>query len=161
MRATSDDGDEPAIAPSLAEIVGLLRELELALSAGLSVTLSEEHTTVDQWRVLEAIARLEYPTMGEIAAETGMPNASLSRIVDGLEDAAHAYRLPDAADRRRITVRLTDRGQSLLSRVTTIVTDWERATARRLGASTVAALRDGVVAGVTAIGLRQDQIPAS
>ena len=60
-------------------------------------------------------------------------------------------------DRRRITVRLTDRGQALLSRVTTIVTDWERATAHRLGASTVAALRDGVVAGVTAMGLRQAQ----
>jgi DNA-binding MarR family transcriptional regulator len=157
MRATSDDGHKPGIAPSLAEVIGLLRELELALSAGLGVTLSEERTTVDQWRVLHTIARLEHPTMGEIAVATGMPNASLSRIVDGLEDAAHAYRVPDAADRRRITVRLTDRGQSLLSRVTTIVTDWERATESRLGANAVAALRDGVVAGVGAMGLRRDQ----
>lgn len=157
MRATSEDGHEPVITQSLAEVVGLLRELELALSAGLSVTLSEEHTSVDQWRVLRAIARLDHPTMGEIAVATGMPNASLSRIVDGLEDAANAYRVPDAADRRRITVRLTDRGHSLLSRVTTIVADWERETERRLGAGPLAALRDGVVAGVDALGLRQDQ----
>lgn len=157
MRATSDDADDSAIAPSLAEIVALLRQLEQSLSAGLAVALSEEHTTVDQWRVLEALAQLQDPTMGEIAVATAMPNASLSRIVDGLEDAAHAYRVPDAADRRRVAVRLTDRGHSLLARVTTIVGDWERDTESRLGASETAALRDGVIAGATALRLRPVQ----
>lgn len=157
MSATSDEGRQSSIAPSLSEVIGLLRQLEQALSAGLAVALSEEHTTVDQWRVLDVISRLENPTMGEIAAASGMPNASLSRIVDGLEDAAHAYRVPEVADRRRITVRLTDRGHSLLSRVTTIAADWERATEHRLGAGAVAALRDGVVAGSVALGLRPDQ----
>ena len=157
MRATSDDAHKSVVASSLAEVLGLLRELEQALSAGLGVALSEEHTTLDQWRVLAVIARLEHPTMGEIAVATGMPNASLSRIVDSLEDAAHAYRLPEALDRRRVTVRLTDRGHSLLSRVTTIAGDWERETEHRLGVGAVAALRDGVVAGVVAMGLRPDQ----
>lgn len=151
MRATNDDEDRSAVFSPLTEVVAVLRGLEQELAAGLAVALSEEDTTPDQWRVLASIDRLENPTMGEIAAGTGMANASLSRIVDGLEDAAHAYRVPDVADRRRVTVRLTDRGQSLLARVSTIAADWERATERRLGPDASAALRDGVAAAAEAL----------
>ena len=157
MRSTRDDADRSDVLFPLTEVVTLLRELEQALATGLSVALSEENTTLDQSRVLEAIARLENPTMGEIAVATGMANASLSRIVDGLEDAAHAYRVPDVSDRRRVTVRLTDRGQSLLGRVSTIAADWERATECRLGPGATAALREGVAAAAEALRLPPGQ----
>ena len=127
------------VAP-LGELVWTLAALERRLALGLSVALSEESTTMDQWRILETLDRLDSPTMGELAEATGMANASLSRTVDSLEDAASAFRLPTIADRRRITVHLSDLGQQRLERTREIVAAWERTIEHRLGADAVAAL---------------------
>lgn len=127
------------VAP-VAELVWTLADLERRLTLGLSVALSEENMTMDQWRILEALDRLDSPTMGELAEASGMANASLSRTVDSLEDSASAFRLPTATDRRRITVHLSDRGQQRLSRIREIVSAWERTIEHRLGADAVTAL---------------------
>ncbi|WP_158251220.1 MarR family winged helix-turn-helix transcriptional regulator [Cryobacterium sp. Y11] len=128
-----------SVAP-LGELVWTLADLERRLVLGLSIALSEESTTMDQWRILETLDRLDSPTMGELAEATGMANASLSRTVDSLEDAASAFRLPTTADRRRITVHLSDLGQQRLARTREIVAAWERTIEHRLGADAVAAL---------------------
>lgn len=127
------------VAP-LAELVWALADLERRLTLGLSVALSEENTTMDQWRILEALDRLDSPTMGELAEASGMANASLSRTVDSLEDSASAFRLPTATDRRRITVHLSDRGRQRLARIREIVSAWGQTIEHRLGADAVTAL---------------------
>jgi DNA-binding MarR family transcriptional regulator len=135
----------------LADLVDLLARLQHVLTLGLGVALSEERMTVDQWRIVEAIDRLDSPTMGELAHAIGMSNASLSRAVDQLEDSAAAYRLADADDRRRITVHLSDRGSEWLGRVRVIVAGWEGATRQRLGAQVATPLLDSVRIGLDAL----------
>lgn len=122
-----------SVAP-LAKLVWTLSDLERRLTLGLTLALSEENVTLDQWRILEVLARLGSPTMGELAEASGMANATLSRTVDSLEDTASAFRLPTATDRRRITVHLSDRGAVRLTRIREIVAVWESATEQRLGA---------------------------
>lgn len=138
-------------AAPLAELVVALSNLERRLALGLTVALSEENTSFDQWRVMEALSRLDAPTMGELADDTAIPNASLSRIVDSLEDGASAFRLPSATDRRRITVHLSDRGLDRLDRIRAIVGSWEHATEQRISADSIAALRAAAAAAAQAL----------
>ena len=143
MSAPLPEANPRAGAPApLADLLWKLSEIERRLTRGLTDALTEANVTLDQWRVLEAIISLDSPTMGELAETTGLANASLSRIVDSLEDTAAAFRLPSATDRRRITVHLSDRGAQRLAQVREIVAGWERATERRLGPDAAFALLD-------------------
>ena len=127
-----------------AEMLWALSRIESALVSGLTTALTEEHATLDQWRILEALSRLDGPTMGELASATGMSNAGLSRIVDTLEDTARAYRLPNPDDRRRISVHLSDLGRKWLLRIRAIVQAWEESMERTLGADVTAELQNAV-----------------
>ena len=128
----------------LAQVITALATIEKELLDGLALALSEEDTTVEQWRILNLVSKLESPTMGELAASSGMANASLSRVIDSLEDAASVFRLPTPEDRRRITVRLSDHGAARLSRMESVVSAWEALTRVRLGTDTVDALAHAV-----------------
>lgn len=98
-----------------------------ALLETLNTVLAEESATVDQWRVLAALrdAQPEALTMGSLADATGIPRPTLSRIVDALEDAASVFREAGPADRRRITVNVSERGAERLARMDAIVVAWE------------------------------------
>ncbi|MFF1635721.1 MarR family winged helix-turn-helix transcriptional regulator [Leifsonia sp. NPDC058248] len=129
---------------ALSSVLAALSVVEQSLLGGLATALIEEHTTVEQWRVLELVDTLPAPTMGELSAASGLPNASLSRVVDALEDDASVYRLVDTVDRRRIAVHLSDRGSQRLSRMRAIVAAWEAGMRRSLGDEPLDALADAV-----------------
>jgi DNA-binding MarR family transcriptional regulator len=131
-----DDGHDV----SLSRVITALEAVDKGLLEGLALALSEEDVSVEQWRILDLIRRLGSPTMGELATCSNMPNASLSRVIDALEDAASVFRLPSPADRRRVTVQLSDHGSARLSRMNSVVHAWETSTGAWLGADTVAAL---------------------
>ncbi|GLW72818.1 hypothetical protein Kpho02_51170 [Kitasatospora phosalacinea] len=103
-----------APAPLLVELVALAHR---RLTAGLAAALAEEDCTVDQWRVMRALADERGRTMGELAQALLIPQASLSRLVDALADAGLAYRRQDDRDRRRITAHLSRRGRTRLTRL--------------------------------------------
>jgi DNA-binding MarR family transcriptional regulator len=131
-----DDGHDV----SLSRVITALEAVDKGLLEGLALALSEEDVSVEQWRILDLIRRLGSPTMGELATWSNMPNASLSRVIDALEDAASVFRLPSPADRRRVTVQLSDHGSARLSRMNSVVHAWETSTGAWLGADTLAAL---------------------
>lgn len=131
-----DDGHDV----SLSRVMTALAAVDKSLLDGLALALSEEDVSVEQWRTLDVISRLGSPTMGELATYSNMPNASLSRVIDALEDAASVFRLPSPEDRRRVTVQLSDHGVARLSRMNSVVHAWENSTGAWLGAETVAAL---------------------
>jgi DNA-binding MarR family transcriptional regulator len=131
-----DDGHDV----SLSRVITALEAVDKGLLEGLALALSEEDVSIEQWRILDLIRRLGSPTMGELAACSNVPNASLSRVIDALEDAASVFRLPSPADRRRVTVQLSDHGLARLSRMNSVVHAWETSTGAWLGADTVAAL---------------------
>ena len=73
--------------------------------------------TVDDWLILDAIAKHGGITMSRIAEETVLPAATLSRLVDRLTDEALLYRKANPFDRSQIQVYVSQRGMHLLEKV--------------------------------------------
>jgi DNA-binding MarR family transcriptional regulator len=137
MPAGQDPGGSPA---SLAHLLVSLARVEKRLLDGLELALSEEKASVEQWRVLRLVSQLGSPTMGELAEAADMANASLSRIVDSLEDAASVFRLPSPQDRRRIQVQVSDHGAARLARMDNVASAWESRACKMLGEENVGSL---------------------
>lgn len=53
------------------------------------------------------------PTPGELATELGVSQPTITDSIIALERKGHVTRTPDPADRRRVTVALTESGQAL------------------------------------------------
>lgn len=121
-----------------------IAELERRLSKGLSLMLSEEKTSLEQWRALAAIASLQSPTMTELASDTGLPAATLTRTIDSLVDDALVFRLASKGDRRRTNVYLSEFGRLKLDRLNTMGEAWADSLTRDLGAVQTAALTSAV-----------------
>ncbi|MBV2155183.1 MarR family winged helix-turn-helix transcriptional regulator [Kitasatospora sp. SUK 42] len=98
-------------------LVELLTLAHRRLSTGLAAALAEEDCTVDQWRVLRALADGRGHPMGELAQTLLVPQASLSRLVDALADHGWVYRRQGDQDRRRITAHLSRQGRTRLTRL--------------------------------------------
>ncbi|MCL8208095.1 MAG: MarR family transcriptional regulator [Actinomycetia bacterium] len=82
-----------------------------------------EPVTIELWRShqltlvqVQCLRRLRAgPLMaGDLARATGVSAASMTRLLERLEDRGLVVRAPDPADRRRVLVSLTDRGRSTL-----------------------------------------------
>lgn len=110
---------------TMAQTLWDLKAIQNGLTAGLEVALGEVDFSVDQFQVMASISKLGSPTMGEISQDVNMANASLSRVVDSLEDRAFAYRLPKPGDRRRISVNLSDMGEAKLNQVLGAISTWQ------------------------------------
>ncbi|MEO6248706.1 MAG: MarR family transcriptional regulator [Sphingomicrobium sp.] len=64
--------------------------------------------------LLAALASNEPATLGDVARASGRGAPATSRAVDGLVRAGLVDRTPDPDNRRRLALRLTDQGRSLL-----------------------------------------------
>ena len=131
---------DPALRPSL---VDRLTVLQRQAARGLATVLTEDGCTLDQWRVLRALADgLGHP-MGDVADAVQVPAATLTRVTDGLADAGLVYRRQPDDDRRRVTVHLSRRGRSRLAGLEALVAahesalrgspEWEAMRAEMLG----------------------------
>ncbi|GAB3569727.1 MarR family winged helix-turn-helix transcriptional regulator [Spelaeicoccus albus] len=120
--------------------IGLV-SLQRTFAKRLAVPFSEEHSNTDQWCVLAAIAKLASPTMSDLALESGLANATLTRTVDSLVNNALVFRLADKGDRRRINVYLSDFGRQRLNRLNDIADASEKALADEIGDPLLGRLR--------------------
>jgi DNA-binding MarR family transcriptional regulator len=59
-------------------------------------------------RCLDVIERAGRLPAGRIAEETGLTSGAVTTVLDRLEQAGYARRVPDPGDRRRVLVELTD-----------------------------------------------------
>lgn len=97
------------------EVVPLLETLAIDRAAALVRAavrsgLAGSGLTLDQWRVIDHLASVQEATMSSVSTVTLIPGPSLTRTVDRLVDAALVYRTLDSYDRRRMMVRLSERG---------------------------------------------------
>jgi DNA-binding MarR family transcriptional regulator len=104
----------------------LLSRAERSVNRGLAATLAGEDVTIEQWRILRALADERGHSMGELAEAVLMPHPTLTKAVDRLIDRALVYRGTSAGDRRRVAVFLADRGRDLLGRVDGAVAEHHR-----------------------------------
>ena len=70
--------------------------------------------SVPQFRTLNFLGHQAGASLSEVAEHIGLKLPSISVLVDGLVERRLVSRTPCATDRRRITLTLTARGQSVL-----------------------------------------------
>ncbi|WP_111655705.1 MarR family winged helix-turn-helix transcriptional regulator [Isoalcanivorax indicus] len=75
--------------------------------------------TAPQLLVMQAIAARDEMTMGDIADEVSLSQATITTILDRLEKRELIQRLRGSTDKRRVYARLTDEGKTLLERAPT------------------------------------------
>jgi DNA-binding MarR family transcriptional regulator len=127
----------PDAAPALVE---LLTVVARRVARGVGAVLAEDGATLDSYRLMRALGDGPGRTMGELGVALSVPAPTATRLVDGLVDAALAYRLPDPDDGRRVRVHLSARGRTRLDRLHALVCAHESAVAAEFGAGRVAAL---------------------
>lgn len=76
--------------------------------------LRRYNLTEPQWRVLRTVNKLADIEMTELSRITALLMPSLSRIVRELEVRGYLRKEPDPSDLRRMLVRLTHSGQTLV-----------------------------------------------
>jgi DNA-binding MarR family transcriptional regulator len=108
-------------------VVERLTRAQRYAAQGLSRLLAEDGCTLDQWRVLRALADGEGHLMGEVAAELLLAQPTLTRVVDGLVDRALVYRRASDADGRNVSVHLSRQGRTRLARLDAIAAAHETA----------------------------------
>lgn len=118
------DGTVTAPASSVLEALAVLHRVADGQVAGV---LAPEGFTVDQWRVLRALAADAGQTMGGLASTLRIPAPSLTRVVDGLVDRSLVYRRQSTQDRRRLTVHLARAGRARLATLDALVEAQESA----------------------------------
>jgi DNA-binding MarR family transcriptional regulator len=95
-------------------------------------------------------------TSTELAALLGVTKQATVKLVDDLEAHDFVARHPDSADRRAKTVRLTDRGRRALATAQGISADLEAELVTTVGSAQVDAMRQALLAFITAHGGLED-----
>ncbi|PRY48513.1 DNA-binding MarR family transcriptional regulator [Geodermatophilus tzadiensis] len=128
---------DPTCPPSLVELLTLVSR---RVARGVTAALAEDGASLDSYRVMRALASAPGRAMSELGTVLCLPPPTATRLVDGLVDAALAYRLPDPRDGRRVLVHLSPQGRLRLDRLEALVAAHESALAAELGAERVGAL---------------------
>ncbi|WP_083502602.1 MarR family winged helix-turn-helix transcriptional regulator [Sphaerimonospora mesophila] len=115
--ATGSGSTGPGSSGLGSSLAYLLSRAERGVNRGLAAALAAEEVTVEQWRILQALADGRGHTMGDLAEAALMPHPTLTKAVDRLVDRALVYRGRDPVDRRKVVVLLAGRGSDLLGRL--------------------------------------------
>lgn len=103
--------------PASASLLASLLNGAAGYAAQAADLLADTPLTVDRWRVLELVSRHSQLTMSGLATQLGVPSSTATRIVDHLVSDGALHRVVDQVDRRRVLLRVTDRGRATLSEV--------------------------------------------
>lgn len=83
----------------------------------LSNELNKGNVSFPQFFLLAYLSSEEYLTMSDIAKKMGHSTAAATGLVDRLEKLSYVERVHAAEDRRKIMVRITNKGLALVSRM--------------------------------------------
>ena len=85
----------------------------------LSTELNKGNVSFPQFFLLTYLSSEEYLTMSDIAKKMGHSTAAATGLVDRLEKLAYVERVHAAEDRRKIMVRITNKGIELVAKMRT------------------------------------------
>lgn len=94
-------------ATELARLIGRVRRIN---RDRVSRALAERGASLHEWQVIANVRWQGAMTQGALADHIGTHAASVSRLIDGLEEKGLVRRVGDSKDRRRIAVHLTAKG---------------------------------------------------
>ena len=101
------------------------------LSKRISSALAHEYETrfgvsIPQWRVIIVLGRHQPLSASEVAEQTRMDKAKVSRTIAALERDGLLQRTIDPADLRMVSLRLTPEGESVHHAIAAMALAWER-----------------------------------
>lgn len=124
-RGLSDSGGSQAVC-----VGGALVALGRAVSRRVEEVTAKKGLTADLWYVLDEVTRGDGVAMSDLARRLGIPAPTLTKLVDRLVTDALVFRLADQADRRRVLVHASRRGDEihrvLRSEVLRVESDFRR-----------------------------------
>jgi MarR family transcriptional regulator for hemolysin len=92
------------------------RQLHLtskAVAQAFNAALSEAGGSISTWLILSALEWDQWNTQHDLAAALGIEGPTLTRHLDGLENAGFVVRIRDTADRRAVRLETTEAGRDL------------------------------------------------
>jgi DNA-binding MarR family transcriptional regulator len=94
-------------------------------------------------RCLNIIEHARGLSAGELAAQSGLTGGAITGVIDRLERARFARRVPDPADRRRVRVEVTPAFYRLAERIwAPIAADWQSTLTKRFTAEELERITD-------------------
>lgn len=114
MHHLSSPVDQHRDAEELANIIIVLQRCFLL---NLSKELANGNVSFPQYFLLGHLDQNGTATMTEIAQKMGHTTAAATGLVDRLENLAYITRCHAKEDRRKVIVKITDKGQSLVHRI--------------------------------------------
>ena len=127
------DDQTLSASPAAGDVLALERFLPYRLSvttnrvSGALARLYQDRfdLSVPEWRVMATLGRFPGLTAGEVAERTAMDKVAVSRAVARLEAAGRLARTPDAADRRRAALTLSEAGTAVYRRIVPLARAYE------------------------------------
>jgi len=111
------------------------------VSRAFNDRLVEAGGSVPVWLILSSLKSDERRTQLELARSVGIEGPTLTRHLDGLEEAGLVRRVRDPADRRAVRVELTDAGEQLFHSLRQAVVAFNRDLTRGIGEPELERLR--------------------
>ena len=114
MSSGAQDAPAPVGSPPQLDLVDGLAQLSFVITGLLERRAAEHDLSIPATRLL-GVLRDREPTMQQLARLLELDKSSVTGLVDRAERRGLVARVPSAADRRAVLVRLTDEGRSLVS----------------------------------------------
>jgi len=137
---------------SAEQVADELRPVLLRLARELRNETEQLGVTARQATLLWLVKRSPGLSLAELAAEEGISAPALSGHVDRLERAGLLERIRSTEDRRRVGLRLTEEGASVLRRIRARRTTWLAERLRELDDAQLAAIERALPALRTLLG---------
>lgn len=96
-------------------LAALLAQASHRISSEFHRVVRAHGLTVSEWRVLASLAEGQPVSTGRLAELALMKGPTTSRLLDRMQARGQVTRLPDDGDRRVTLVRITPRGQRIVS----------------------------------------------
>ena len=133
-------------------VARLLRLVNLIAKPFFSEHASRHHLSINDWRVMVALAARPRVAASEICEQTGMHPMNVSRSVARLERLGRVKRYADQQDRRRSLLRLTPAGHAVFASIAPSAQAREEAVRHSLSARETVVLRALLDKLITRIG---------
>lgn len=122
------------------DLTDLVRGVNHHIERTLELKLKSAGLSLQQYRVMEALAAENGQPMGGLAARLFLDGPTLTRIIDRMVASAEVYRGPDPHDRRKVLVFLSRKGEARFNAVSATGASLEQEVREHLGAPQAATL---------------------
>lgn len=114
---SSTSSVEQSIAREANQLADFVLFTQRSCILNLSPELSEGRVSFPQFFLLTYLASEDFLTMTSIARKMGHSTAAATGMVDKLEEMGHIERIHAANDRRKIMVKITEKGKKLVEKM--------------------------------------------